>query len=192
VIALEALSTIISLAVLWVYVCWIYRGFRDDLLRQDLFDLRDRLFDLAVAKEIEFNHPAYGLLRSTINGFMLAADRMSLTSLVMFSVAGGAELREAQSSYAQRWDAALGSLPDGTKAKLAKIRDRLNDRLIMHVVATSPLTWVLFVPVAVLALVMLTTRALRLSVRRKLHARIEGFDVVGATLGGDCETPAAA
>jgi hypothetical protein len=192
VIALEALSTVISLAVLWIYGCWIYRGFRDDLLRQDLFDLRDQLFDIAAAKEIEFNHPAYGLLRSTINGFMLAADRMSLTSLVMFSIAGQPELRKAQSSYAQRWDAALGSLPEGARAKLVKIRDRLNDRLIMHVVATSPLMWVLFVPVTALALVMLTTRALRLSVRRKLHAGIEGFDVVGATLGGDCETPAAA
>jgi hypothetical protein len=192
VITLEALSTIISLAVLWIYICWIYRGFRDDLFRQDLFDLRDELFDLGIAKEIAFDHPAYGLLRSTINGFMRGADNMSLTSLVIFAVAGRPELREAQKSYAQRWEAAANSLPGETRSKLLDIRDRLNGRLIMHVVATSPLTWILIVPVAALALVMMTTEAVRLSVRKKLNAGIEGFDVVGATLGGDCDAPAAA
>ncbi len=71
------LFSVASLAGLVVLYFWLYRDYRIDLFRQRLFALRDELFDLARSGAISFDDRAYGLLRSTLNGFIRFGHRLT-------------------------------------------------------------------------------------------------------------------
>src|SRR5437667_11487736 len=77
-LGLTALSTTLSLLALWALFHWLYRDYRVDLFRQRMFTLRDQLFDIAASGRIAFDDPAYGKLRSMINGYIRFAHRINL------------------------------------------------------------------------------------------------------------------
>lgn len=83
-LATITLSSVISLALGWVLLFWLYPSYNTDRFRQSMFALRDRLFDEARGGTISFEHPAYRLLRMTINGFMRYAHRMSGLNFLFF------------------------------------------------------------------------------------------------------------
>ena len=67
---LTALTSTISLFGILYLLLWRYRAYRVDLFRHKMFKLRDELFDDAADGNIDFNSPAYQLLRTTMNGFI--------------------------------------------------------------------------------------------------------------------------
>jgi hypothetical protein len=72
-----------ELAVLWWMYAWLYYGYRTDLLRFRLFIIRDRLFDAAVKGDLDFNSPAYKRTRTTLNGALRFAHRLTLSKLLI-------------------------------------------------------------------------------------------------------------
>ncbi len=86
------LSTAISSAISFflVFCLWHY-GFRQlavDAYRQELFEARDRLFDLAERNpaRFDFTHPAYGILRTQFNGSIRFAHRLNMVQLFIFKI----------------------------------------------------------------------------------------------------------
>lgn len=66
------------LAVLWWLFYWPYRRYRVDKTRYDLFVIRDRLFDVAAEGAlVDFDHPAYGMTRTTLNGMLRTIEDYS-------------------------------------------------------------------------------------------------------------------
>lgn len=55
---------------LWWFYTNLYREYCIERTRQDLFKLRDQLFDSVENGHIDFNDDAYGILRKTINGMI--------------------------------------------------------------------------------------------------------------------------
>ena len=81
-IALESVRLAIMLAI-WaflVFVCW--EPYREDALRHQLFEIRDELFDYATRGEISFDSPAYGMMRTLLNGQIRHAHRARLLYLL--------------------------------------------------------------------------------------------------------------
>ncbi|MGZ5887742.1 MAG: hypothetical protein ACXWKI_12445, partial [Ramlibacter sp.] len=74
-IALQALFSLFALAVLVLY---LYNGYRVDVLRQELFEIRDSLFDEAAAGRIDFESHAYRATRLVLNGLLRFAHQLSL------------------------------------------------------------------------------------------------------------------
>ncbi len=150
----EALSTLISLLGLWVLFFWLYRDYRVDTFRQQLFSLRDQLFDYAVSRQIAFDHPAYGFHRRNINGMIRFAHRLTLTWL--FTVLLIRRLRPApefeQAFHAER-EQAIRSAPVHAQAKLRGFWDRSLILAAEHLMLCSPVFWILIIPVLLVVLI---------------------------------------
>src|SRR5262249_49195809 len=74
-----AATSALSLFLLSILVLHLYRDYRVDLFRNRMFALRDSLFDFAAEGQIAFDHPAYGLHRTMLNGFIRFGERLSLS-----------------------------------------------------------------------------------------------------------------
>ena len=84
--ATTAISSLISVLLLMVIYFFFFRDFFDDVFRQEMFALRYELFDLWAKSKIEFNHPAYRLTETTINGFIRFGHRISFTQVFISSL----------------------------------------------------------------------------------------------------------
>ena len=80
---MTAVASVISMVGL-AYLVYLYNDHRVDHLRQDLFALRDMLFDEARAGKIAFTSPTYGATRDLLNGGIRFAHRFSLSRFFAF------------------------------------------------------------------------------------------------------------
>jgi len=121
-----ALSTIvqttIGLLVFGLICFWLWPGVRVDSFRQNLFALRDDLFDYAASGQISFQHPAYRLLRQSMNGFIRYAHRIGVFQIVM-TVLIRRVTHPAKQKYdwTRKWEQALESVKD------REVRTRLEE-----------------------------------------------------------------
>lgn len=60
-----------------------YKIYLVDKYRQDLFTVRDRLFNFAAEGGIEFDNPAYIMVRTYLNGSIRYAERLSLLKILI-------------------------------------------------------------------------------------------------------------
>lgn len=130
---------IIVLSSIWYLYFWLYKDYTIDYFRQDLFELRDELFYEAAGGLIDFNHPAYCLLRRTMNGNIRFSHRMSILNLIILSIVlRGYSSKEERNSFENRMEKALAGLPEETKYKLAGYRKRLQKIYLNHLIRESP------------------------------------------------------
>lgn len=137
-------SGYIALLLLWVLYFWLYRDYRLDYFRQQLFALRDELFDIALAGELQFEGRAYGLLRTTINGTIQYGHQLGFLQLLCAWWFTKDDLLRKQNveAYKLRWESACAELSPEAAAKVRAIRQRLHFLIIQQVVFTS---FILFV-----------------------------------------------
>lgn len=128
------------LGLAWLYF-WLYRDYRRDLLRTRLFKLRADLFDAAREGRIDFNHPAYGLLRSTLNGFLRYGHRMGAFRLVMTALFVDAREMEELYQFRSKWQKAVRSLDPEVRDWLESLRAQAHGALFSHLLATTGLVY---------------------------------------------------
>jgi hypothetical protein len=133
----NVILSIAALLGLWILFHWHYAAYRRDLLQNRLFGLRQDLFDFARKGSIAFNHPAYGVLRTTINGFIRVGPRLNLVGVVILLATIKADDIDHRESYTARLDRLSADLPKEVAEDLRKLRFRLNFVVICHVVLTS-------------------------------------------------------
>src|SRR5438552_13935668 len=115
---LTVVVTSLSLMGLWILFFWLYRDYRVDLFRQRMFELRDELFELGRVDEIAFHHQAYGLLRTTINGYIRFAHRISFLSVVLV-------LRDSKALMASLPATPFAKLPKALETVDPKVREKV-------------------------------------------------------------------
>jgi hypothetical protein len=142
--AVTALSTAISLAFM-AYGCRLYRNLTVDWFRQRMFALRDELFDLAAAGEIEFTHPAYTSLRTTMNGFIRFAHRMSLLNVILSAGVWhkADEKTVERNSFQVRWSKDAEPLPAPLRGKLTEKMLRMHGLVAAFLLLGTPLAGVM-------------------------------------------------
>jgi hypothetical protein len=133
-----AICSLISLAGLWIILFWLYRGYRTDQFRQATFALRDELFDAASDRKIDFSHPAYCLLRSTMNGFIRFGHRFTLLQVLLMVGTRSPESPNEDDSFSVRWERAVRDLDQETLLMLTRVRLKMNILVLRHVVLSSP------------------------------------------------------
>jgi hypothetical protein len=136
----ELTTSVVSLLLGWILFFWLYRDYRVDLLRERLFSVRDELFDLADSGRLDFDHPAYGMLRRTINGTIRHADRISLAEV--FSVVyvhRDPLIRAATLEYRDSWEKALSETSPEIRQQLRTLRGKLHYLVADQVIFTSAL-----------------------------------------------------
>jgi uncharacterized membrane protein YwzB len=183
---LEATIGVFSLSLLWAFLCGPYRDYRDDLLRQRLFELRDRLFDLAASGRLQFTHPAYGMLRTLLNGYLFSAERVSLLQFVLFEriTKKDESLMAMEQQFRTGLSDALSTIPEGVRGELVAIREQASVLLIQHVVMTSPVFWAMVLPVLFVAIISVLGTAVASPVRQWLAggSQAETFEAMGVAV----------
>jgi hypothetical protein len=114
------IKSFLSLIVLAFVVFRLWPGQRVDLFRQQMFALRDELFDFAADGNVSFEDPAYNLLRELMNGFIRYAHNLTpyrtLMSFLRWKYGGGVG---PVKSWKDAWEKAIGEVADPeTRTKL--------------------------------------------------------------------------
>lgn len=176
-----ALASITSIFGLWVLVFWVYCDYRVDSFRQDMFALRDSLFDQAADGKIAFDTPAYGLLRTTMNGFIRFGHRLTLPSFLCIAFAlRGSNSRQTNTPFSRRLAASLGALDREQRHLLLDYHRKMNILLVRHLLLSSPL---LVLSVFVPLLVSFTAGAMVGKAHKALSRPVDRFDTFALAEG---------
>ena len=169
-----ALSSLFSIAGIWWILFWLYRDYAVDQFRQDMVALRDELFDAAMGKSIEFSHPAYGLLRSTMNGFIRFGHRFTLTNALVIAFVGRGHIdEEEERSFPARWRKATSEISPETRLLLDRYRLRMHVLVLSHMLRSSP---ILVASVVVPLLAKVAVEHFLTEVLRVLRSPLDGID----------------
>jgi len=137
-------SFFFGLLVLWVLIVYFLRDLAVDYYRQNMFALRDSLFDAAAEGLIAFDHPAYGLLRSTMNGFLRYGHKVTLLGVFVQYLFLRKELKEFKKhSFEYQWKLVIKDLPTKTLERLGTYRQRMIILVGTQALIGSPLLMVL-------------------------------------------------
>lgn len=136
----QPIITLISLAsllFLFVLVFWAYRDYCVDAFRQRLFTLRDSMFDDATEGKVDFSHPAYGMLRSTMNGYIRYGHRLNLPLVILF---GRGRLAEDLGvvPFHKRLEEHASNLDQEQQRLIFSYFNRMNYLLVRHLILSSP------------------------------------------------------
>ncbi|MGA3043081.1 MAG: hypothetical protein ABSF54_20075 [Bryobacteraceae bacterium] len=90
----------------------LWPSVRLDVFRQQMFAVRDELFDYAASGKIGFDHPAYRLLRQSMNGFIRYGHRITFFQINMSMLHWKIVESHAPMDWTERWDRAISTIDD--------------------------------------------------------------------------------
>jgi hypothetical protein len=142
--------------ILTVFVIRQVGEYRLDAYRQQMFALRDELFDFAADGNISFNDPAYRLLRDQMNATIRFGHNLTLYRLLMTWGATVLARRAMTSNRSEQLQKAIEALDDTTlRCTLRDFHDRAMYLQMHRLIMGSPL---LFVAAAVVGLALLSSK----------------------------------
>ncbi|HEX6039550.1 hypothetical protein [Longimicrobium sp.] len=177
--ATDAVVAVTGILFIWVLVTFLYRDYRIDLFRQRMFAERDALFDYAAEGGIEFGHPAYTLVRSTMNGFIRFADRINVWGLAATAHVYGS-VKNDEESFSAQFTSATKDLTPEQKDTLVKAVNRMDMHVLDQLVLGSPVLILAVIPVAAFLIVQALgkeagRRVLRRAVPRRWSLAVDSF-----------------
>ena len=138
----SVLSSCVSLILIWWIVAWLVRAYFVDRFRENMFALRADLYDAGRSGLIPFDHPAYGLLRTTINGFIRFGHQISFSRILV--ILSFVDFRTAP-SFTEKWGEATKDLEPEVNEQLTNFTEKMNKIVGKHLVITSPVLLFLLV-----------------------------------------------
>ena len=137
------LQSLISIALIFVLVFVLFNEHRVARLRSALFEIRDELFDEAVAGNVSFQSPAYEYARGVLNGMIRFAHKVSISRFIasLLFVERG-----TMQTALSRQRAALNASPTAEREIVLKYLRRANRTIAKHL-GTSPFLFVLALPI---------------------------------------------
>jgi hypothetical protein len=125
----------------WVFVfCKMIPEWRLDSFRQNVFIVRDELFDYAADGYISFDHPAYILLRRQMNGLIRYGHHLTvfrgLMTIAIHKISGA----PTRTSWYDAWQKSLGTIEDDSvRQQLERFHRRGMVLAISRLISGSPL-----------------------------------------------------
>jgi hypothetical protein len=135
----SAIQFALALLFIWIAIFVFWRNYRIDKFRDELFALRNELFDYAAKGGVSFDEPAYGILRNTMNGLLRYAERISFMHTVLANTVQRLRPNPVYAKMFQMWPLALNRLEEPQRDAIQRFNARLRSILIQHVVTSSPL-----------------------------------------------------
>lgn len=134
------IESVVALIMLIVVFLKLLPALRLDIFRQKMFAVRDELFDYAAAGNINFDDPAYRLLRQSMNGNIRYGHQITLFRVCINVLRW--KLTEAPPSMAwnEKWNQAIANVKnDDVRSKLLDFHNRSISFVIERLVIGSPL-----------------------------------------------------
>jgi len=136
----KTLVTILEAAILScglvAVVFWLWPCARLDVFRQEMFAVRDEFFDYAASGKIGFNHPAYRLLRQSMNGFIRYGHRLTFFQVNVTMLYWKFGAPQPPMDWTEKWNLAVATVNDErVKEDLRKFHERsimlVSERIIL-------------------------------------------------------------
>ncbi|MHB8500023.1 MAG: hypothetical protein ACYDCG_02095 [Candidatus Acidiferrales bacterium] len=112
---------------------------RLDEFRQQMFLIRDELFDYAAAGKINFDEGAYRLLRKSMNGFIRYGHQLTFFRLCVTMVELKLQGKNSESKWTEDWHLSLEKVRDDeVRATLEQFHERAMTCVAERVIFGSP------------------------------------------------------
>ena len=130
-----------SLALVWLTLRAL-RSYKIDATRQDLYRLRDELFDYALSDQngLDFDSQSYNIMRSTIHGAIRYTHRSTMLHLALQARIIRKNKAESMVDFSSTWQSALEELPPIDQQRMEEFRNEKNFIVIKHAASISPIT----------------------------------------------------
>ena len=181
-----AFHTYFAWTALWIMLYWLWRDYRVDKFRQDMFALRDSLFDYAAGGHISFSHPAYGILRTRMNGMIRFAHEATIGHLGLAFVTLKFSNKDFDPAIAlKEWEKSVDTIADAkVREQLRRFHLEMNALLVGNLVKGSVILMLFFGIIVIAAMMFGVVKILW----EKLTAFVPGLayleaeaEVIGAT-----------
>ncbi|MBF0283912.1 MAG: hypothetical protein HQL51_05585 [Magnetococcales bacterium] len=135
----EPLSLMISLVGLWALWFYGFQPYFVDRFRQDLFALRDHLFDGVGRESGLFDHEAYVLMEGLINQLIRFGHRTEAWTFFITRIRYNQHslLKDREPSFSKAWRSALEKLPPDERRELDRIYYRVCSLVFQRLVFSS-------------------------------------------------------
>jgi hypothetical protein len=140
-------SLTLLLLVLIVFSWWPEQ--RVDVFRQQMFALRDELFDFAMKGNISFDDPAYVLLRNLMNGYIRYAHNLTPFRTLMVFLHWKYTAGKPKAGWNTEWEKALNKVCDNNVCLELHGFHAKATNLVVGQLVLSPLVLVILVPLFV-------------------------------------------
>jgi len=120
-------------AGMWVCVYVCLRPYRLDALRDDLFEIRHRLFMYAASGAIPFDHPAYGRVRQNINCLIRFAEKLTVSRAALLWMLVPTHAQEPTRPVGE-----LEGLSAAVRRRLDEFEQEAGNRVSTYAVNGSP------------------------------------------------------
>jgi hypothetical protein len=138
----KALQSVAPLFGLWLAVYYLWRDFRYDAFREDIFSVRDEMFLWAAKGNIRFSNPAYTILRNRMNALLRHGHDLTVTRTVLMLVTYDG----TKSDIAIQWDKAVEELPVEVKSRINWYDRRVTIFVFQHLIYCSFFRYLLIRP----------------------------------------------
>jgi hypothetical protein len=147
----------LTLIVLAIVALKLWPNQRIDMFRQNMFSLRDELFDFAADGNISFEAPAYKLLRQLMNGYIRYAHNLTpYRTLMAFLQWKYSSSQTPLNAWAELWNKTLSEVDDQElKKKLEQYHSR-SAMLVVSQLVLSPGLLICVAPLAVIVAIIYT------------------------------------
>ncbi len=117
---------------------------RLDCFRQNMFSVRDELFDYAAAGNISFDDPAYTLLRHQMNGMIRYGHQLTLFRVLVTWAVRAISGESNSFQWHDAWERALANLQSKeVRQQLEHFHSRSAEVAARHLVTGSLFLWLL-------------------------------------------------
>ena len=125
--------------ILWWYILEARRQMHIDIFRQELFKLRDDLFDKAADGLIDFDSDAYGMVRTTINGFIRFAEDLTISRFIISAIANRNHNHQKEhiERYSKNLNAAMAKLNSYQRELVEQTYRKMHFSLAFYLVRSS-------------------------------------------------------
>ena len=137
----DLIASSLGLALLISFWTQLWLPFAQDRMRQDLFDLRDDLFDRSLSKndKVAFGSLVFAKTRSDLNAMIRFSHKISVVHSALVGIFTSHEQAEHR-KIAEAFRSTLTEDERGYVAMVDKSQNRIIGRYLYH---TSPVFWAL-------------------------------------------------
>lgn len=133
------LCFLITLSIFFILLHY-YKKYCVDAYRQEIFKIRDELFNFAAEGGITFSHPAYGMARTYLNGTIRFTEHLSLVRMITANIV----LKKHASHFEMEIANRLKGLTEPQREAISAALDKAIAHTILYLVRKNVAVVLLF------------------------------------------------
>ena len=139
---------IIGILIAFLYFIFdnFYKEYYLDRTREELFKIRDQLFNYASEGKIDFNEKAYGITRLQLNGMIRFIHEINIIRLIIMKITYSLYRKNDKSyiKYVSECKNAIENLSDDQKRIILSATEEMHKRIIWYIFHSSLIMWFIY------------------------------------------------